>query len=161
MSKRQNIQKTNAARELDRLKIVYEMHEYEVDESDLSAVHVASVVGKDIAMVYKTIVCQSDDKYVVACLRGDLELDLKALAVAAGLKRCSLLALKDLERVTGYIRGGCSPLAMKKHFSTFIDERALKMDKILISAGVRGKQIELCVKDLALATRASFAGIAR
>lgn len=161
MSKKQTIQKTNAARELDRLKIAYQMYEYDVDESDLSAVHVANTICKDIAMVYKTIVCQADDRYVVACIQGDLELDLKALASVAGYKRCSLLAIKDLDKITGYIRGGCSPLAMKKHFATFIDERATALEKIIISAGIRGKQIELNPMDLAIATGASFARIAR
>lgn len=161
MAKKQNIQKTNAARELDRLKIDYSMQEYEVDESDLSATHVAKSLNQDIKNVYKTIVCEADGTHIVACIQGDLELDLKALAACAGLKRCSLLPLKDLEKTTGYIRGGCSPLAMKKKFKTFIDDRATAIEKIIISAGVRGKQLVLSPKDLIKATNASLAKIAK
>ncbi|KEA46305.1 cysteinyl-tRNA(Pro) deacylase [Campylobacter mucosalis] len=156
------IHKTNAARVLDGLKISYELLEYDVDESDLSAVHLAKITGVDIAKIYKTIVCEVGTReYIVACIQGDLELDLKALANVSGHKRCELLALKELEKVTGYIRGGCSPLAMKKQFATFIDERALSQDKILISAGVRGKQICINPNDLASATSAKFKSIAR
>lgn len=161
MSKK-SIHKTNAARALDGLKISYEMLEYEVDENDLSAVHLAQTTGVAIEKIYKTIVCEVGTKeYVVACIQGDLELDLKALASAAGYKRCELLALQELEKTTGYIRGGCSPLAMKRQFATFIDERALDQVQILVSAGVRGKQLCLSPNDLARAVNAKFASIAR
>ena len=156
------IHKTNAARLLDGLKIHYELLEYEVDESDLSAVHVALSTGQEIEKIYKTIVCVCEPKaYVVACIQGDLELDLKALAHAAGAKRCELINLRDLEKITGYVRGGCSPLAMKKRFETFIDERAKSQEKVLVSAGVRGKQLRLSPIDLAAACEAKFAIIAR
>ena len=154
--------KTNAARALDKLKINYEILEYEVDLNDLSALHVAASTKQDIKQIYKTIVCECEPKnFVVACLQGDLELDLKALAHACGAKRCELINLKDLEKITGYIRGGCSPLAMKKHFATFIDERAIEQEYVLVSAGVRGKQIKIAPNDLLKACEASFANIAR
>ncbi|QPH96523.1 Cys-tRNA(Pro) deacylase [Campylobacter concisus] len=156
------IHKTNAARLLDNLKIEYEILEYEVDLNDLSAVHVAASTKQDIKQIYKTIVCQCEPKnFVVACLQGDLELDLKALAHACGAKRCELINLKDLEKITGYIRGGCSPLAMKKHFATFIDERAKAQEYVLVSAGVRGKQIKIAPNDLLKACEADYADIAR
>ena len=156
------IHKTNAARALDKLKINYEILEYEVDLNDLSAVHVAASTKQDIKQIYKTIVCQCEPKnFVVACLQGDLELDLKALAHACGAKRCELINLKDLEKITGYIRGGCSPLAMKKHFATFIDERASEQEYVLVSAGVRGKQIKIAPNDLLKACEADYADIAR
>nr|WP_315519696.1 Cys-tRNA(Pro) deacylase [uncultured Campylobacter sp.] len=156
------IHKTNAARLLDKLKIKYDILEYEVDLNDLSAIHVAASTKQDIKQIYKTIVCQCEPKnFVVACVQGDLELDLKALAHACGAKRCELINLKELEKITGYIRGGCSPLAMKKHFATFIDERASELDYVLVSAGVRGKQIKIAPNDLLKACEASYADIAR
>ncbi|MGH1601370.1 Cys-tRNA(Pro) deacylase [Campylobacter majalis] len=156
------VHKTNAARALDRLKIEYEILEYEVDESDLSALHVANSTGKDIRYIYKTIVCECEPKcYIVACVQGDLELDLKALAKASGAKRCELINLKDLEKITGYIRGGCSPLAMKKQFDTYIDDRALELEYIIVSAGVRGKQLKLGVNDLLKASGGKTALITR
>ncbi|MCD8213183.1 MAG: Cys-tRNA(Pro) deacylase [Campylobacter sp.] len=156
------IHKTNAARLLDKLKIAYELVEYEVDENDLSALHVASSTRQDIKNIYKTIVCACEPKnFIVACLQGDLELDLKALAHVAGVKRCELINLKDLEKITGYIRGGCSPLAMKKSYLTFIDERAHELDFVYVSAGIRGKQLKLSPIDLANSCQASFANIAR
>lgn len=143
------IHKTNAARILDGKSVEYELFEYEVDEGDLSAVSVALKCGADITQVYKTIVCECEPRgFVVACIQGNLSLDLKALARASGHKRCELLNLKDLEKITGYIRGGCSPIGMKKTFDTFIDERALNQNFIYISAGVRGKQLRLNPCDL-------------
>lgn len=161
MAKKSKIHKTNAARELDKAGIKYEILEYEVDLNDLSATHVASSTGQDIAIIYKTIVCVGDHGHLVACLQGDLELDLKALALASGNKSCELLPLKELENLTGYVRGGCSPLAMKKRFATFIDDRALSREKILISAGIRGEQLCLAPNDLAKAVGARFVKISR
>ena len=153
-------EKTNAARILDGLKISYEILEYEVDPQNLDAVHVAQSCAKPIEQVYKTIVCFGEGEYVVACLQGDLSLDLKALARSAGLKRAELMNLKELTKITGYVRGGCSPLGMKKRFRTFIDSRALTLTQICVSAGVRGKQIWLAPNDLAKATNAKFCEIA-
>ena len=158
MSKK--IEKTNACRILDGLKIPYEILEYEVDENNLDAVHVAESCAKPIEQVYKTIVCFGEGEYITACLQGDLNLDLKALARIAKVKRAELLSLKELTKITGYVRGGCSPLGMKKHFRTFIDSRALTQTQICVSAGIRGKQIWLTPNDLAKATNAKFCEIA-
>lgn len=156
------IHKTNAARFLDTKKIEYELVEYEVDESDLSAVSVAKKCGQNIEQIYKTIVCECEPKgYVVACIQGDLNLDLKALAKLSGHKRCELINLRDLEKITGYIRGGCSPIAMKKPFATFFDERATRQNFIYVSAGVRGKQIKIKPCELIAAICAKTGDIAR
>jgi Cys-tRNA(Pro)/Cys-tRNA(Cys) deacylase len=138
------MKKTNACRILDKHKIEYKVVEYEVDESDLSAVHVATCTGTDVKRVFKTLVCTDEkNQPLVACIQGDAELDLKALAKVAGVKKCTMLPLKDVLKVTGYIRGGCSPFGMKKQFSTFIDEHAFDFESIFVSAGIRGAQIEL------------------
>ncbi|ASM39360.1 Cys-tRNA(Pro) deacylase [Campylobacter sp. RM12327] len=151
--------KTNAARILDNLNIDYEIKEYCVDENHLDAVHTASKTGISIEKVYKTIVCKADNEHIVACLQGDLSLNLKALAKIAGAKRCELINLKDITKITGYIRGGCSPLGMKKHFRTFIDEKILSQEQICVSAGIRGKQIYIKPNDLIKATNATLCDI--
>jgi len=147
--------KTNAARILDRMKIEYSLVEYPVDEEHLDAVHVAEVTGMSADMVFKTL-CVRGDKIPVqfAVIPGDGELDLKALARLSGNKRCELVALKELLPLTGYIRGGCSPLGAKKDYPVFIDEYCLQLDKMAISAGQRGMQIVLCPQDLVQATKA-------
>ncbi len=152
--------KTNAARILDGLKVAYTLKSYEVDEANLDAVHVAKSCGEAIERVYKTIVCKAGGEFVVACLQGDLTLDLKALAKCAGTKSCELLPLKELTKVTGYVRGGCSPLGMKKQFRTFLDERILAVESVLVSAGLRGVQICLAPSELARATKAQICKIA-
>ena len=155
-------QKTNAARILDRLGIDYELKEYEVDESDLSAVHVAASVGMPIERVYKTLVARGDKNGIVmAVIQGDLELDLKALAAASGNKRVEMVHLKEVFALTGYIRGGCSPLGAKKDYPVYLDERARAQETIAISAGKRGEQIILKPDDLVSATAATVAQIAR
>lgn len=155
-------QKTNAARILDRLGIDYELKEYEVDESDLSAVHVATSVGMPIERVYKTLVARGDKNGIVmAVIQGDLELDLKALAAASGNKRVEMVHLKEVFALTGYIRGGCSPLGAKKDYPVYLDERAQAQETIAISAGKRGEQIILKPDDLVSATAATVAQIAR
>lgn len=151
--------KTNAARILDGLKISYEIKEYEVDEEHLDAMHTAQKTGVSIEKVYKTIVCIADSEYIVACLQGDLSLNLKALAKVANAKRCELINLKDITKITGYVRGGCSPLGMKKHFRTFIDEKISLQDQVCVSAGIRGKQIYLKPDDLIKATNAMLCNI--
>lgn len=139
-----SLKKTNAARFLDTLKLPYEMTSYEVDEEDLSATHAAASLGVDPACVFKTLVARDESKrIVVACIPAAEEIDLKALAKVAKAKRCELVAVKELLGLTGYIRGGCSPLAMKKHFPTFIDASALHHEKIYVSAGLRGVQLHL------------------
>lgn len=152
--------KTNAARYLDTLKIKYELVSYEVDEDDLSAVHVADMIGADSAEIFKTLVV-TDERGVpiVACIPADAELDLKALAVAAGRKRCDMLPVKELLATTGYIRGGCSPFGMKKRFATFIDESVENIQKVYVSAGQRGLQLLLTPQELIKAADAKIANL--
>lgn len=152
------IHKTNAARQLDDLHIAYELVAYDVDEADLSAVHVAQSVGENIEQVYKTLVLKGDKTgFFVCVIPGAAELDLKAAARVSGNKSCEMLHVKDLMPVTGYIRGGCSPLGMKKEFPTYIHEDCLLWDFIYVSAGKRGLQIKINPQDL---LRASSAGTA-
>lgn len=152
--------KTNAARLLDKLGIVYELLEYEVDEEDLSARHVAEANGMDICLVYKTLVLKGDKTdFLVAVIRGDKSLDLKRIAAESGNKRCEMIGTKDLLKVTGYLRGGCSPLGMKKSFPTFVDSDILDKPYILISAGKRGLQMKLSPGDLVRVVLAKVAAI--
>lgn len=154
--------KTNAARILDSLKINYRLVEYEVDESDLSAVHVAESTGMDVKMVFKTLVCRGDKNGVLmACVPGDGELDLKALASVSGNKRVEMVALKEVLGLTGYIRGGCSPLGAKKNYSVYLDESCEHYPEIAISAGKRGEQILLAPADLQQAVQATVAKLIR
>ncbi|WP_267525496.1 YbaK/EbsC family protein [Campylobacter sp. MG1] len=139
------IKKTNAARFLDTLKIDYELLSYEVDD-DLSAISVAKKTGIDIKYIYKTIVCEGKNALYVACIQGDLEIDLKSFAKAVGEKSLSLLKLDKLKDKTGYIRGGCSPFGMKKDYVRFIDERALELEYFVLSAGFRGLQLKINAK---------------
>ena len=152
------IKKTNAARILDGLGISYEIKTYEVDESDLSAVHVAKVSGLDIKMIFKTLVAHGDKTGVImAVIGGGDELDLKALAKASGNKSVEMIALKELLPLTGYVRGGCSPLGAKKNYPVYLDARATTLEKISISAGQRGMQIILSPQDLIKAVNATVA----
>ena len=152
------IKKTNAARILDGLAIAYEIKTYAVDESDLSAVHVAQISGLDIKMIFKTLVARGDKSGVImAVIGGDDELDLKALAKASGNKSVEMIALKELLPLTGYVRGGCSPLGAKKNYPVYLDSRALTLDKISISAGLRGMQLVLKPQDLIKAVNATVA----
>lgn len=152
------IHKTNAARILDELGLPYELASYEVDEENLSAIHAAASVGENIEQVYKTLVLKGDKTgFFVCVIPGGKELDLKAAARASGNKSCEMLHVKDLMPVTGYIRGGCSPLGMKKEFPTYIHEDCLLWDFIYVSAGKRGLQIKINPQDL---LRASSAGTA-
>ena len=153
-------QKTNAARILDQLNIPYELREYPVDENDLSAQHVAEAIGEDPEKLYKTLVLKGNkDAYLVAVIPGNAQLDLKKMAKASGNKNCEMLPMKELLSVTGYIRGGCSPIGMKKHFPTFIEELATLQEKVIISAGKRGLQIVLAPKNLIQAAEASVADL--
>lgn len=141
--------KTNAARILDQLGIPYEIREYPVDENDLSALHVAEAIGEDPEKLYKTLVLKgSKDPYLVAVIPGNAQLDLKKIAKASGNKNCEMLPMKDLLSVTGYIRGGCSPIGMKKQYPVFIEEVAVLQENIVISAGKRGLQIVIRPEDL-------------
>jgi Cys-tRNA(Pro)/Cys-tRNA(Cys) deacylase len=154
------LKKTNAARILDKLKISYEIKTYEVDENDLSAVHVAETAGIDIETVFKTLVTRGDKSGVImAVINGNDEINLKNLAKASGNKSVEMIALKELLPLTGYIRGGCSPLGAKKDYPVFLDSKALNYEKISISAGQRGMQLILSPQDLVKATKATVADL--
>ena len=143
------IEKTNAARLLDRAKIVYELVPYTVDEDNLAATHVAEELGEDIATVFKTLVLRGDRAGLFVCvIPGDKEVDLKAAARVSGNKKADLIPMKELLPTTGYIRGGCSPIGMKKPLPTFIHSTCLDHERIYISAGVRGLQIAIAPADL-------------
>lgn len=162
MGKKKKEQKTNAARILDTLGVEYELKTYEVDESDLSAVHVAASVGMPIEMVYKTLVCCGDKNGILmAVIPGGGELDLKALAAASGNKRVEMVHLKEVFKLTGYVRGGCSPLGAKKEYPVYLDESANSQTIIAVSAGKRGEQILLKPVDLVMAAKATVAKVAR
>lgn len=149
------INKTNAARLLDKAKIAYELIPYEVDEADLSAVHVAASLGEDINCVFKTLVLHGDKSgYFVCVIPGENEIDLKLVAKVSGNKKCDLIPVKELLPLTGYIRGGCSPIGMKKQFPTYIHETCMQHPYIYISAGVRGLQLKLAPQDLIKEVRA-------
>lgn len=148
MSK-QKIHKTNAARLLDLHKITYDLIPYEVDENDLSAIHVAETLGENINQVFKTLVLEGDKNgYFVCVIPGNEEINLKQMALLSGNKKCDLIPMKNLIGLTGYIRGACSPIGMKKLFPTYIEESCLNFDSIYISAGQIGLQIQLNPQDL-------------
>lgn len=148
MKKKSNI-KTNAIRMIEKAKVSYAIHEYPWDENHLDAIHVSHEMGVSVEQVYKTIVLHGDKTgYLVACIAAHLELNLKALAKVSKNKKVELIPVSQLESLTGYIRGGCSPIGMKKHFPTFIDERAQLQPSIRISGGKRGIQVELTPGDL-------------
>lgn len=143
------ITKTNAARILDGKKIMYELIPYEVDESDLSAVHVAEQLDEPIEQVFKTLVLRGDKSGIFVCvIPGAEEINLKLAAKTTGNKSCDLVPMKEILNLTGYIRGGCSPLGMKKNYPVYIHETAGLYPHIYISAGVRGLQIKLNPEDL-------------
>ncbi|WP_239256207.1 Cys-tRNA(Pro) deacylase [Listeria ilorinensis] len=146
--------KTNACRLLDQKKIPYTLHEYTFSEDALDAVHVAQETGQDPGKVFKTLVANGDKTgHLVACIPADRTLDLKKLAKISGNKKCELIHVKDLEKITGYIRGGCSPIGMKKLFPTFLDQSADQKTPIFISAGKRGLQVALAPENLLEITR--------
>ncbi|MDR1414665.1 MAG: Cys-tRNA(Pro) deacylase [Odoribacteraceae bacterium] len=154
------IEKTNAARLLDRLDIPYTLHPYPVDEQNLDARTVALHLGEDIRRVFKTLVLRGDRAGLLAfLLPGDLELDLKTAARLSANKRVDMLPVKELLPATGYIRGGCSPLAMKRPLPTWIHHACQQFDTIFVSAGIRGLQIRLAPADLLRATRATIADL--
>ena len=137
-------EKTNAARLLDKAGISYDLIPYEFDENDLAAQHVADSLGQPIEQVFKTLVLHGDRSgHIVCVVPGNGEVDLKALAKASGNKKVEMIAMKDLLGVTGYIRGGCSPIGMKKKFPTYVHSTALDFETIYVSAGVRGLQLEI------------------
>lgn len=143
------VQKTNAARLLDAAGVPYDLIPYDVDEEHLDAGHIAAQLGEDLDRVFKTLVLRGDRTGPFVCvIPGSLEVDLKLAARISGNKSCEMLHLKELLPLTGYIRGGCSPIGMKKAFPTFLHESALLYDSIFISAGVRGLQFRIAPQDL-------------
>ena len=154
--------KTNVMRLLDAAGIEYIPGEYEVDENNLSGSHAADMMGVEHDSMYKTLVLKGEKKgYLVCCIPVDEELDLKKVAKAAGDKKVDMIHMKDLLPLTGYIRGGCSPLAGKKHYPVFVDESAILYERIYVSAGHRGVQLRLAPDDLLRAAEGTYAAIAR
>ena len=154
------INKTNAARLLDKAKIKYELVPYEVDENDLAAPHIATQLGEDIRQVFKTLVLKGDKTgHFVCVVPGDAEVDLKKAAKVSGNKKVDLIPMKELLPTTGYIRGGCSPVGMKKVFPTYFHSTCMDFDYIYVSAGVRGLQLKIAPADLVKYVRASVAEI--
>ena len=154
--------KTNAARILDAARIPYEIREYEVDEDDLSAPSVAAKIAMPPEQVFKTLVARGDRNGVLmACLPANTELDLKALAAASGNKKVELTPVKEVLGLTGYIRGGVSPIGVRKPYPLFLDETAILWDVISVSAGVRGCQMLLAPDALARVAGAQYSAIAK
>ena len=154
------INKTNAARLLDKAKIKYELVPYEVDENDLAAPHIATQLGEDIRQVFKTLVLKGDKTgHIVCVVPGDAEVDLKKAAKVSGNKKVDLIPMKELLPTTGYIRGGCSPVGMKKTFPTYFHSTCMEFGYIYVSAGVRGLQLKIAPADLVGYVRASVADI--
>lgn len=142
--------KTNAARLLEKAGVKFSLNTYEVDENDLSAVHVAAQLGVRADLLFKTLVLRGDRSgFFVCVVPGDAEVDLKKAAKVSGNKNADLIPVKDLLPLTGYIRGGCSPIGMKKRFPTYIDAHANGETEIYVSAGIRGLQIKIAPGDLA------------
>ncbi len=145
----QKINKTNVARLLDKAHITYELIPYEVDESDLSAIHVAEQLNEPVERVFKTLVLKGNKSgYFVCVIPGDKEVDLKKAAKVSGNKSCELIHMKDLLSVAGYIRGACSPVGMKKAYPTYFHSTVMDYDYIFVSAGQRGLQIKVSPKPL-------------
>ena len=146
---KEKINKTNAARLMDKAGVKYELIPYEVDENDLSAPHVAEQLGEDIECVFKTLVLRGDRTgHFVCVIPGEHEVDLKLAAKVSGNKKCDLIHVKELLPLTGYIRGGCSPIGMKKLFPTYIHDTCMQFPYIYVSAGQRGLQMKLDPHDL-------------
>lgn len=144
-----NIKKTNAARLLDQKKIAYTLIPYEVDESDLGAAHIAQQLGQPIERLFKTLVLRGDRNGLFVCvIPGDEEVDLKKAARVTGNKSCDMIHVKELLPLTGYIRGGCSPIGMKKAYPTYFHESCMQFDTIYCSAGIRGLQLCIAPTDL-------------
>ena len=155
------IEKTNAARLLDKAGLQYNLIPYEFDENDLAAQHVADSLGQDIAKVFKTLVLHGDKTgHLVCVIPGNCEVDLKALAKASGNKKVEMILMKDLLAVTGYIRGGCSPIGMKKRFPTYFHSTVVDHETIYVSAGVRGLQVQIAPQDLVSFVGGTIADVA-
>jgi Cys-tRNA(Pro)/Cys-tRNA(Cys) deacylase len=152
--------KTNAIRILESKNISFSLHEYETDDEDLSGETVALKIGADVDEVFKTLVTQGDKTGInIFCIPVSAELDMKKAAQVSGNKKIEMVKTKDLFSLTGYIRGGCSPIGIKKKYPSFIDETSQIFDMIFVSAGIRGIQVRLSPGDLKVVTGASFADI--
>ena len=157
MAKGEKINKTNVARVLDSKKIPYSLIPYTVDENNLAAQHIAEELGENIEQVFKTLVLHGDKSgYFVCVVPGNCEVDLKKAAKLSGNKKAEMIPMKELLPVTGYIRGGCSPVGMKKPFPTWFHQTCLDFDYIYLSAGVRGLQIKVCAKNIIDLVKASI-----
>lgn len=157
----EKVTKTNAARLLDRAKVKYELVPYNVDPDNLAAEHVAEKLGEDINAVFKTLVLHGDKSgFFVCVIPGNMEVDLKKAAKAAGAKKAEMIPMKELLPLTGYIRGGCSPVGMKKPFPTFFHSTAMNFNIIYVSAGQRGLQFKIAPADLIEFCKASVADVA-
>lgn len=155
-----NVNKTNVARLLDKARISYELVPYTVDENNLAADHVAEELGEDINQVFKTLVLHGDRSgYFVCVIPGNAEVDLKKAARISGAKKAEMIPMKELLPLTGYIRGGCSPIGMKKAFPTFFHSTALDFDYIYVSAGQRGLQLRIAPQQLIDYVRGTVADI--
>ena len=154
--------KTNAMRLLEEAKIPFAVHPYPVDEDDLSGVHTAEILPlDDPGCMFKTLVTRSKNGYFVFCIPVAEELDLKKCAAAAGEKSVEMIHVKEMLPLTGYIRGGCSPIGMKKAFPTYVDETAILYDEIYVSAGQRGLQLKLNPDQLLAFIGAQYADLTR
>ena len=155
-------QKTNVMRQLDRAKIAYSTHEYPHGDSAVDGVTVAGLIGKDSDCVFKTLVARGSDQAIyVFVIPVAKELDLKAAARAVGAKSVAMVHVSEINTLTGYIRGGCSPVGMKKQYKTVIDDSALDQETMVVSAGRIGAQVELSPQDLIRITRAATAAVTK
>jgi Cys-tRNA(Pro)/Cys-tRNA(Cys) deacylase len=162
VSRKDNTVKTNAVRILESTGIAYQLREYAVDEDDLSATHVAAAIGMPQEQVFKTLVVRGDRTGVLlASIPANTELDLKALAAASGNKKVEMAPLKEILALTGYIRGGVSPVGTKKPYPVYLEETADLWDVISVSAGVRGCQMLVAPDDLARVVELHRAAIAK
>lgn len=160
MSAANSLKKTNAMRLLDAKSIAYETRSYTYSEEDLSGIHAADAIGMPREAVFKTLVARGDKTgFIVFCIPVAESLNLKKAALQSGNKAVEMLHVKELLPVTGYIRGGCSPIGMKKKFPTYIDETAMLFDKVAVSAGMRGEQILLSPDDFLTFTDGIFADL--
>ncbi len=156
----EKISKTNVARLLDNAKIHYELVPYEVDENNLSAMHVAEQLSENPEQIFKTLVLKGNKtKYFVCIVPGDSEIDLKKAAIVSGNKSCTLIHQKDLLSVAGYIRGVCSPIGMKKHYPTYIHRNCMEYPYIFVSAGQRGLQLKISPSDLISIAKAQISDL--
>ncbi|MDM5189050.1 Cys-tRNA(Pro) deacylase [Bacillus sp. DX4.1] len=152
--------KTNAMRILDKEKIEYSMMSYNPEDGKIDGISVAQKIGRETREVYKTLISQGSSKaYYVFVIPVEAELNLKTAAKAAGEKKVEMIPVKDITKVSGYVRGGCSPVGMKKLFPTFIDTNARSLETIIVSGGKIGVQIELKVENLIQTTKANFADL--